>query len=83
MSKIFLNQFIAEHVLGFPQEKIRHDAAHARWLRNGSADFAATDQVESDTGRDLGSRLYPRLVTSILWILPHHRFECLKMPQCK
>ena len=83
MSKIFLNQFIAEYVLDFPQEKIRHDGAHARWLRNGSADFAATDQVESDTGKDLGSRLYPRLVTSILWILPHHRFECLKMPQCK
>lgn len=83
LSKIFLNQFVTEHILAFPQERIRQDAAHALWLRKGSADFAATDQVESDTGKDLGSRLYPRLVTSILWILPFHRFECLKMPKIR
>ncbi len=81
MSKIFINQFIAERILSFPNERVRQDAAHAKWLKEGSADFAATDQVDSATGKDLGSRLYPRLVTSVLWLLPNHRFECLKMPQ--
>ena len=68
LSKIFLNQYVAERVLGFDDERTRRDAVHARWLRTGSADFAATDQVDSSSGKDLGSRLYPRLVTSILWL---------------
>ncbi len=68
LSKIFLNQYVAETVLGFADERTRRDAVHARWLRTGSADFAATDQVDSSTGKDLGSRLYPRLVTSVLWL---------------
>lgn len=68
LSKIFLNQYVAESVLGMDDERTRRDAVHARWLRTGSADFAATDQVDSTNGKDLGSRLYPRLVTSILWL---------------
>jgi xylan 1,4-beta-xylosidase len=68
LSKIFLNQYVAESVLGFDDERTRRDAVHARWLRTGSAGFAATDQVDSSNGADLGSRLYPRLVTSILWL---------------
>ena len=68
LSKIFLNQYVAEKVLGFDDERTRRDAVHAKWLRTGSADFAATDQVDSSSGKDLGSRLYPRLVTSILWL---------------
>jgi xylan 1,4-beta-xylosidase len=68
LSKIFLNQYVAERVLGIEDERTRRDAVHARWLRSGSADYAATDQVDSSTGKDLGSRLYPRLVTSILWL---------------
>jgi hypothetical protein len=68
MSKIFLNQYVAEKVLGMEDERTRRDAVHARWQRIGSADFAATDQVDSSDGKDLGSRLYPRLVTSILWL---------------
>jgi hypothetical protein len=68
LSKIFLNQYVAESVLGFDDERCRRDAVHARWLRTGSADWAATDQVDSETGKDMGSRLYPRLVTSILWL---------------
>jgi hypothetical protein len=68
LSKIFLNQYVAERVLGMDDERTRRDAVHARWLRTGSADFAATDQVDSTSGKDLGSRLYPRLVTSILWL---------------
>ncbi len=68
LSKIFLNQYVAERVLGLDDERTRRDAVHARWLRTGSADYAATDQVDSMSGADLGSRLYPRLVTSILWL---------------
>lgn len=83
LSKIFINQFIAENILAFPAARIRQDKSHADWLRKGSADFAATDQVQSDSGKDLGSRLYPRLVTSMLWLLPHHGFECLKLPHSR
>jgi xylan 1,4-beta-xylosidase len=68
LSKIFLSQYVAEKILGIVDERTTRDAVHARWLRTGSADFAATDQVDSSDGKDLGSRLYPRLVTSILWI---------------
>jgi hypothetical protein len=68
LSKIFLNQYVAEKVLGMAGERTARDAVHARWLRTGSADYAATDQVDSASGKDLGSRLYPRLVTSILWL---------------
>jgi xylan 1,4-beta-xylosidase len=68
LSKIFLNQYVAEKVLGLDDDRTRRDAVHARWLRVGSADYAATDQVDSSNGKDLGSRLSPRLVTSILWL---------------
>jgi len=68
LSKIFLNQYVAEQILGIRDERVARDAVHARWLKTGSADFAATDQVDSTNGKDLGSRLYPRLVTSILWL---------------
>jgi hypothetical protein len=68
LSKIFLNQYVAERVLGVDDERTRRDAVHAHWLRSGSAEYAATDQVDSSSGKDLGSRLYPRLVTSILWL---------------
>jgi hypothetical protein len=68
LSKIFLNQYVAEQVLGIGDERRARDAVHAHWLKTGSADFAATDQVDSRNGTDLGSRLYPRLVTSILWL---------------
>lgn len=68
LSKIFLNQYVAEKVLGLVDERTMRDAVHARWLRTGSADFAATDQVDSSSGADLGSRLYPRLVTAVLWL---------------
>jgi hypothetical protein len=70
LSKIFLNQFVAERILGFSGDLVDRDAVHARWQRVGSADWAATDQVDASTGKDLGSRLYPRLVTSILWLEP-------------
>lgn len=70
MSKIFLNQYIAEEILGLRGEATERDAVHAAWQRLGSAQWGATDQVDSSSGKDLGSRLYPRLVTSILWLHP-------------
>ncbi len=68
LSKIFLNQYVAEHLLGFKDERVTDDHIYAYWLRTGSADFSATDQVDSSSGKALGSRFYPRLVTSILWL---------------
>jgi hypothetical protein len=68
LSKIFLNQFVAETILGMRDDRTMRDAIHAKWLRSGSAQWAATDQVDASDGQDLGSRLYPRLVTSILWL---------------
>lgn len=83
LSKIFLNQFVAERILGIGGERLRRDAVHASWLREGSADFAATDQVDASTGKDLGSRLYPRLVSSILWLLPHRALSGMRLPEKK
>jgi len=69
MSKIFLNQFVAERVFGRPADT-RADAAHACWQRQGSAGSGPTDQVRATDGTALGSRLYPRLVTGVLWLAP-------------
>ncbi len=74
-SKIFISQFVAEKILGFNDERTRRDAAHVRWQCVGCADWGATDQLDSATGKDMGSRLYPRLVSSILWIHPPARRE--------
>jgi hypothetical protein len=69
-SKIFISQYVAENILGIRDGRTARDAAHVKWQCNASADWAATDQVDSASGKDLGSRLYPRLVSSILWIHP-------------
>jgi xylan 1,4-beta-xylosidase len=66
MSKIFLNQYVAEH-LGVKPEARSH-AEHVRWQLVGSKHTGATDQVHIDDGAALGSKLYPRLATSILWL---------------
>jgi len=70
MSKIFINQFVVRRILGLSQDYPwdEWDRIHAGWQKEGCSDFAATDQVNSIDGRALGSRLYPRLVTSVLWL---------------
>ncbi len=69
MSKIFINQFIAKEILKIESNKWDEwDKIHADWQKISCKNWAATDQVRSDTGEDLGSRLYPRLITSILWM---------------
>lgn len=43
------------------------DAAHLRWLTEGeSAFWAASDQIINGTAK--GSRYYPRLITTALWL---------------
>ncbi|MBN2441240.1 MAG: xylan 1,4-beta-xylosidase [Spirochaetales bacterium] len=69
MSKIILNQYIARNILQIKTDAWdTWDRIHASWQADTCSLFAATDQIASDTGKDLGSRLYPRLVSSILWM---------------
>lgn len=69
LSKIFINQYVAENILGFSGDRIERDAVHVSWQQKGSKDWGATDQVASTDGTDLGSRLYPRLVSAIVWLM--------------
>ncbi|MFA9397960.1 MAG: glycoside hydrolase family 52 protein [Clostridiaceae bacterium] len=72
MSKIFICQFVSESILkmDFTKEDIAGwDEVHATWQTGPCSEQCATDQVNSQTGKDLGSRLYPRLVTNILFLL--------------
>jgi len=80
LSKIFLNQFVAKEILHIDDALIRRDVEHATWLFGSGSLFSMTDQVDSTNGKALGSRLYPRLVTSILWLLPFHGFGTLSLP---
>ncbi len=68
-SKIFLCQYVIKEILriDFPDEE-NWDKVHANWQKLSCSEEGATDQVNSDTGTARGSRLYPRLVTSILWM---------------
>jgi len=69
LSKIFLNQYVCEEILGIkPDKNDTCDAVHVKWQKEACDITAATDQVDSRTGEALGSRLYPRLVTAILWV---------------
>jgi hypothetical protein len=68
-SKIFLCQYVIKEILkmNFEAEE-EWDRVHAYWQQVSCSVDGATDQVNSDTGTPRGSRLYPRLVTSILWM---------------
>lgn len=68
LSKIAIAQYVARRVLGVAfseEEAARHDRAHADWQRLGSGYWACSDQFVS--GVALGSRYYPRCVTTWLW----------------
>ncbi|HLK14230.1 MAG TPA: glycoside hydrolase family 52 protein [Fimbriimonadaceae bacterium] len=68
MSKIFLCQFVAERIFGRPPDDLA-DAAHLAWLmRPENAYYAFCDQMLE--GEAVGSRYYPRGVTSMLWLTP-------------
>ncbi len=65
LSKIYLCQFVAERVLGHAPDAAA-DRAHVGWLADGeNGYFAWSDQMLA--GKAVGSRYYPRGVTSILW----------------
>jgi len=69
MSKIALNMFIAEEILGLELEpaKRKSQKAHVEWqTRPGSAYWAMSDQMVK--GDAVGSKYYPRIVTTFLWL---------------
>lgn len=71
-SKIALAQYVVRKL--FPEtlnDKARAaDAVHALWQkRPGCGANAMCDQIHSATGESLGSRYYPRGVTTYLWLL--------------
>jgi hypothetical protein len=68
MSKICLSQFVIRTILGLRYEgEERADAAHVQWETEGAKFNACCDQFSS--GKAIGSRYYPRAVTSILWMI--------------
>jgi xylan 1,4-beta-xylosidase len=69
LSKIYLCQFIARKILNLPwDEKGKAaDAAHVKWLLHEKESYWCwSDQIIS--GVAIGSKYYPRGVTSILWL---------------
>lgn len=65
MSKIFINQYVAEKILGLPPDP-KADETHDRWWREGCARHSVVDQVIA--GRVPGEgATYPRSVSAILW----------------
>jgi hypothetical protein len=67
MSKICLSQFVVREILDLRYEgEERADTAHVQWEAEGAKCYACSDQFSS--GRPIGSRYYPRIVTSILWM---------------
>ncbi|RYG48624.1 beta-xylosidase [bacterium] len=71
LSKIYLCQYVAERILDRAPDAAA-DRAHAAWLLDeANAYFAWSDQMLE--GRAVGSRYYPRGVTSILWMSEGHK----------
>jgi hypothetical protein len=72
LSKIYLCQFIARELLHVPWDESgrRSDAAHVAWLTDANNAFWSwSDQILAGTA--VGSKYYPRGVTSILWLDEH------------
>ncbi len=73
MSKIALFQYVCTKVLKLDADSaIRHtlaaaDAAHVKWMTEGeSAYWACSDQFVNGVAK--GSKYYPRIVTTVLWM---------------
>jgi len=69
LSKIYLCQFIARRIMGFAfgEAGREADAAHVRWLTHPELSYWSwSDQILS--GEIIGSKYYPRGVTSVLWL---------------
>ncbi len=75
LSKIYLCQFIARHILGmeWDEKGKRADEAHVEWLTHPQLSiWSWSDQIIS--GEISGSKYYPRGVTSILWLEEGDKF---------
>jgi hypothetical protein len=72
MSKIAIFMHVARRVFRLDEDpQIAEifraaDAAHVKWQAEGSSYWACCDQIVSGHGK--GSRYYPRIVTSALWL---------------
>jgi hypothetical protein len=72
MSKIAIFMHVARRVFALDQDEpirqifARADAAHVRWQTDGSSYWACCDQLVS--GKAVGSRYYPRIITAALWL---------------
>jgi hypothetical protein len=72
MSKIALFQHVARGWFGAADDTelarilADADAAHVKWQTDGSAYWACSDQIVH--GQAKGSRYYPRIVTTALWL---------------
>ena len=73
MSKIAIVQHVVRTVLGMEKSEARvaqifkvADAAHVQWQTEGSAHWACCDQYIDGIAK--GSRYYPRIITSALWM---------------
>ncbi|MBM7570288.1 glycoside hydrolase family 52 protein [Aquibacillus albus] len=69
LSKIYLSQFIAREILGWTWDEKgkKADEAHVEWLTHPTLSvWSWSDQILS--GEIIGSKYYPRGVTSILWL---------------
>jgi hypothetical protein len=71
VSKVYLNQFVAENVLGVKSAITGHDAdaAHYAYEVLGAPAVCWTDQIYTSSHVAYGCRHYPRGVTSALWWL--------------
>jgi hypothetical protein len=72
MSKIAIFQEIARHVFHLTDESAvsaifeTADGAHVKWQTDGSAYWACSDQFVEGVAK--GSRWYPRVITTALWM---------------
>ncbi len=65
LSKIWIAQHVAERVYGCEADALA-DQAHLGWLAAGSSRWGYCDQIVH--GKAIGSKYYPRGVTSILFL---------------
>lgn len=71
MSKIALAQFVTRQLFpeALSQVAIDADQVHADWERGaGCGPMAMCDQINSRNGQAIGSKYYPRCVTTVLWL---------------
>lgn len=73
-SKVYLSQYVAERILKMTGDRISGpvDAVHASFQVLGVPQSCWSDQLDSSSGRGMGSLHYPRGITSALWWLDNN-----------